>query len=193
MCCFSSVASHGFCTALQLILSTFNPSRNKKQNPHHGGLCRQRAGLTLCSSKGVGDKIPCISSFIRRDSHVLSDTLNEALGLGSWCMRGDWLSWLMWAPWCRWASWLKWASCCRWASKWKHVVKGPQLERQDFGVSTLQAWTDNHLELCHIRRLITLVELGLFMQVGLLVQMGALVEVCSLVEQVSLVQEGISP
>lgn len=41
--------------------------------------------------------------------------------------------------------------------------------------------------------LLTLVELGLFMQVGLLVQMGPLVEVCALVQQVSLVQERISP
>lgn len=43
--------------------------------------------------------------------------------------------------------------------------------------------------MCH--SLLTLMELGLFVQVGLLVQMGALVEVCTLVDQVSLVQERI--
>lgn len=140
---------------------------------------KNKVELTLCNSRGVGDTIPCISSLIRRDSQVLSDTLKEALGLGSWCRRGDWLSWWIWAPWFRWVSWLKWASFGKWASGWNKRVY-------------ILHYFNSYLvtDICYW---ITLMELDLFVEVGLLVQMSSLMELCGLEEQVSLVQEGISP
>ena len=43
---------------------------------------------TLCSSRGVGERISCSSSLILRDSQVLSDMRREALLLGSGCSIG---------------------------------------------------------------------------------------------------------